>query len=67
MDYTKIVIRNTNAKLKKYLIVLPAFPNSKGFCHQTILVREENEYKAKKLARYLKPHSNIGEVVEIFY
>ena len=52
---------------KKYLIALPSFPNSKGFCHQTILVSGKDENDAISLARYLKPHSNIGEIKEVNY
>ncbi len=46
----------------KYLIALPAFPSSKGFCHRTILVSALNKYDARALARYLRPNDNIGDI-----
>ena len=47
--------------MNKYLFALPAFPNAKGFNHQTILVRGKNLADAIALVRHLKPNSNIGE------
>jgi hypothetical protein len=51
----------------KYLIALPAFPNDKGFNHQTILVSALNEEDAIKLARHLKPNKNIGDIKKVNY
>lgn len=52
---------------EKYLIALPAFPSSKGFCHRTILVSALNKYDAMALARYLKPNDNIGDIKKVNY
>lgn len=53
--------------MKKYLIALPCFPNSKGFNHRTILVRAVSENDARKIVRHLRPHDNIGEIKEVNY
>jgi len=50
--------------VKKFLIALPSFPQSKGFNHPTILVKSKNKQDAIALARYLKPGCNIGEIKE---
>jgi hypothetical protein len=53
---------------KKYLIALPCFPNSKGYCHPTILVKAKNEAEAIALVRHLKGNSvDIGEIKEVSY
>ena len=54
-------------KLNKYLIALPCFPKDKGFNHQTILVSAINEDEAKKKAKRLRPHSNIGDIKLVDY
>lgn len=53
--------------MKKFLIALPAFPNSKGFNHQTILVRAKDEFDAISIASWLKPGRKIGNVKEVNY
>ena len=53
--------------MKKYLIALPAFPNGKGFCYQTILVKASDENEAISIAKHLKPHANIGDIKEVNY
>jgi len=53
--------------MKKFLIALPCFPGSKGFNHRTILVKATGRVDAISLARYLRPHCNIGEVKEVNY
>lgn len=50
-----------------HLVALPAFPNSKGFCHQTVLVSAIDEDDAKAIARHLRPGRNIGEVKKVDY
>lgn len=52
---------------KKFLIALPCFPKSKGFCHRTVLVTAIDEADAKDQARSLKPHYNIGDIKEVNY
>lgn len=54
-------------ELKKYLVALPSFPNSKGFCHQTVLVRAADENDAKIVAMRLRPNRHIGETKEVNY
>lgn len=54
-------------KKEKYLIALPSFPNSKGFCHRTILVSALNEDDARALVRHLKPNDNIGDIKNVKY
>jgi len=51
----------------KYLIALPSFPNSKGFCHQTILVRAKDENEAYSIASHLKPNHNLGDIKKVDY
>lgn len=51
----------------KYLVALPAFPNSKGFNHQTILVSATKETDAIDLVRHLRPKSNIGDIKKVDY
>ena len=48
---------------KKFLIALPTFPNSKGFCHRTILVSGTDVNDAINLAVHLRPNDNIGDIV----
>ncbi len=48
----------------KFLIALPSFKNTKGFCHKTILVSAESKMDAIQLVRTLRPNSNIGEIKE---
>ena len=45
-----------------YLVALPCFPCSKGFNHETILVRAKDEIDAMSLVRHLRPNANIGEI-----
>ena len=52
---------------RKFLIALPTFPGSKGFCHRTILVSGTDELDAISLARHLRPNDNIGDVKEVDY
>ena len=55
-------------KKKKYLIALPSFPNSKGFCHRTILVSAKDKNDAISLAYHLEGNRiNIGEIKEVDY
>jgi hypothetical protein len=51
----------------KYLVALPTFPNSKGFCHQTILVSATDEGDARILVNILRPHYNIGAIKKVDY
>jgi hypothetical protein len=52
----------------KFLIALPAFPNDKGFNHQTILVSAKDESDAIDLVRHIKGNRvNIGEIKEVNY
>jgi len=51
----------------KYLIALPAFSNAKGFNHKTILVKAINKNEAYKLASYLKPNNNLGDIKQVNY
>ena len=53
--------------MKKFLIALPCFPNTKGFNHRTILVSAINENDARFTAKRLKPNDNIGDVKEVNY
>lgn len=50
-----------------YLVALPAFPKSKGFCHRTILVSTIDENDAKSLVRRLRPNDNIGDIKPVNY
>jgi hypothetical protein len=51
----------------KYLVALPCFPNSKGFCHQTVLVRAEDENDACVVAARLRPNHHIGDIKKVDY
>ncbi len=51
----------------KYLVALPAFPNDKGFNHQTILVRAKDEDDARTVVTHLKPNKNIGDIKKVNY
>ena len=51
----------------KYLVALPCFPDSKGFCQKTILVSAISINDAIKLVRHLKPNDNIGSIKKINY
>ena len=51
----------------KYLIALSSSPNSKGFCHQTVLVSAVDKQEAINIAMRLKPNKKIGEIKEVFY
>lgn len=53
--------------MKKFLIALPSFRGSKGFCCPTILVSAINKDEAISLAMYLRPHSYIGDIKEVDY
>jgi len=53
--------------MKKFLVSLSSFSQSKGFNNQTILVKAKNKQDAIELARYLRylePHCDIGEIKE---
>lgn len=52
---------------KKYLIALPSFPKSKGFCHKTILISAIDVYDAISIVGYLRPNDNIGDIKEVDY
>lgn len=52
---------------KKYLVALPSFRGSKGFCHRTVLVSATDKNDAESIARSLKPHDNIGDIKEVNY
>jgi len=47
---------------KRYLVALPCFPGSKGFCHRTILVSATDEQDCIALVRHLRPNDNIGDI-----
>lgn len=51
----------------KYLVALPTFPNSNGFCHRTILVSAKNKNDARVLAGLLRPKDNIGDIKKVDY
>ena len=53
--------------MKKFLIALPIFKNSKGFNHQTILIKAKNIEEAKLIVKHLKPNKNLGDIKEVFY
>jgi hypothetical protein len=53
--------------MKKYLIALPSFRGSKGFCHRTILISAKDEFEAISIAVKLRPHDNIGDIKEVNY
>ena len=48
--------------MEKYLIALPIFAGSKGFCHQTILVSARTKQDAIAQARHHHPNRNIGDI-----
>jgi len=50
-----------------YLVALPIFPKSKGFCHETILVSAKSVAEAIEIVRALRPNSNIGDIKEVNY
>ena len=52
---------------KKYIVALPIFKGSKGFCHRTILVSAIGLNVCISLVRHLKPHDNIGDIKEVNY
>ena len=60
-------MKSTVCKMKKYLIALPAFRGGKGFCHQTILVRANNEAEAISIAMRLRPGRHTGDVKKVDY
>lgn len=51
----------------KYLVALPSFPRTKGFCCQTILVSAVSENDAISIVRHLKPNANIGDIKKVDY
>ena len=54
--------------MDKYLIALPAFPNDKGFNHQTVLVSAKDENDAIDRVIHLKGNRvNIGEIKKVNY
>lgn len=53
--------------MNKYLIALPSFPGSKGFCHQTILVEAVDKNDAITIARRLRPGRHIGDIKQVYY
>ena len=54
-----------NITKHKYLVALPCFPGSKGFCHMTILVRAVDKEDCIRLVKHLKPRDNIGEIKRV--
>jgi hypothetical protein len=70
IDWKNIVVVNDkylNTPKKKYLVALPCFPKSKGFCHRTILVSAIDEIDAVSVAMRLKPKEHIGDIKEVNY
>jgi len=57
--------RRDTMKLKLFLIALPCFAGSKGFCHKTVLLRAKDKLDAAAAARHLHPTANIGEIKEV--
>ena len=53
--------------MKKYLVALPSFRGSKGFCCQTVLVSAKDENEARSTAMYLRPNHYIGDIKEVDY
>jgi hypothetical protein len=51
----------------KYLVALPIFQGSKGFCHPTILVEAKDLRDCIALVRHLKPFDNIGDIKKVNY
>lgn len=55
-------------KTRKYLVALPAFPNDKGFNHQTVLVSATDENDAIDRVIHLKGNRvNIGDIKIVNY
>jgi len=52
---------------RKYLVALTCSPNSKGFCHPTILVSAIDGNDAICIVRRLRPNNHIGEIKEVNY
>ena len=50
-----------------YLVALPIFSGSKGFNHQTILVKAKNLKDAIAQVRHHKPNDNIGDIKVVNY
>lgn len=53
--------------MKKYLIALPGYKGTKGFCHPTILIRAKDKNDAIQIVSHLKPKSYIGDIKEVDY
>lgn len=53
--------------MKKFLVALPTFPGSKGFCHPTILVSAKDQQEAIKIVCNIRPGKNIGSIKEVNY
>lgn len=51
----------------KFLVALPTFRGSKGFCHQTVLVSAKDEDDARSIVRHIRPHRNIGDIRKVNY
>lgn len=56
-----------DATKNTYLIALPIFKGSKGFCHPTILVSAKDEDDAIAIALSKKGNVNIGDVKKVSY
>jgi len=52
---------------QKFLVALPIFSKSIGFCHQTILARAKNKKDCISLVKYLRPNQNIGDIKQTYY
>ena len=53
--------------MNKYLIAMPTFAGSKGFCHPTILVSAPDVNDAIAQARHHHPNCNIGDIKIVNY
>jgi len=53
--------------MHSYLIAFPIFKGSKGFSHQTILVKAKSENDAISQAMYLRPGDNVGDIKQVKY
>lgn len=53
--------------MNKYLVALPVFPGTKGFCCPAILVRAKDENDAVSVVRHLKPKAIIGDIKKVSY
>lgn len=54
--------------MKKFLVALPTFKGTKGFCCPTVLVSAKDKNDAEDKARYLRPdRKNIGDIKEVNY